>query len=83
MVSGAFAGAKYSRSDELPARLPEILGLFQQLLTQRETADEAMAFLGTILRYLVQVAGQLDESTFQAAISQSLPQRLEKLSCQH
>ncbi len=58
------------RSDELPARLPEILELFRQLLDQR---DEALAFLETVLRYLAQAAGQLDEPHLRDALVKALP----------
>lgn len=61
---------KYVRSETLPARLPEILALFQRLFEQR---DEGLAFLETVLRYLAQAAGHLDEPLLRAALIQALP----------
>ena len=68
---------KYSRSDELPARLADVLALFRQLLSQRE---DALAYLETVLRYLAQATGQLDEPTLRQALVQALPSNVgEKL----
>jgi len=61
---------KFSRSDELSARLPGILALFRDLWYQRANA---LAFLGTVLRYLARVASGLDESTVRQALIQALP----------
>ena len=61
---------KYGRSDALPARLPEILALFRRLLEQR---GEALAFLETVLRYLAQASGQLDETVLRTALVTALP----------
>ena len=60
---------KYIFSDELPTRLPGILGLFRTLLTQRR---DALAYLETVLRYLAQASDRLDETTLQQALTQAL-----------
>ena len=61
---------KFIRSDELPARLPEIFALFRQLAHHR---DDALAYLGTVVRYISGVARQVDRPTLEAAIIQALP----------
>lgn len=61
---------KFSRSDELSARLPEIVALLDQL---RDQWDEALAFLATALRYLASVAQGLDEKTVREALERALP----------
>jgi len=61
---------KLARSHELPARLPEILALFRQLADHR---DDALAYLGTVLRYILRVAGQVDQSTLESALHTTLP----------
>lgn len=61
---------KLIRSNELPARLPEIFALFRQLADHR---DDALAYLGTVVRYIAGVARQVDRPTLEAAIIQALP----------
>lgn len=61
---------RFIRSDELSNRLPEILALFRQLQDRR---DDALAYLGTVLRYIAAVAGQVDRKTLEAAVRAALP----------
>lgn len=61
---------KYIHRDELNERLPDIIALFNQLWAE---GDEAMSFLQTVLRYLGEAAGQLDDTDFWHAIKQNLP----------
>jgi len=66
---------KFSRSDELSARLPRIVSLIDQLWDQR---DYALALLTTALRYLAAVAQGLDEATVRQALTAALPVNMEK-----
>ena len=61
---------KFSRSDELSERLPEIVALINRLHDQW---DDALAFLATALRYLAAVAPGLDETTVREALHGVLP----------
>ena len=61
---------KFIRSDELPARLPEIFELFQKLEVHE---DDALAYAGTAIRYIVRVARQVDRATLEAAVVRGLP----------
>lgn len=61
---------KFSRSDELSARLPEIVALMAQLTDQW---DDALAFLATALRYLATVSQGLSETTVREALHNALP----------
>ena len=61
---------KFSRSNELSRRLPEIVALINQLHDQW---DDALAFLATALRYLAAVAPGLDETTVREALHRVLP----------
>jgi len=61
---------KFSRSDELSARLPEIVDLLHQLA---DRWNDALAFLATVLRYLAAVSRTLDESTVRLALSRAVP----------
>lgn len=57
------------RRDGRP-RLPEILLLFRQL---EDRQDDALAYLGTVLRYIASVARQVDRQTLEAAVKAALP----------
>ena len=64
---------KYIRDNTLQARLPEILERFNQLPDQH---DQILAFLDTVLRYLVQAAKHLSETVLIDALQQALPNQI-------